>query len=361
MSPMRLHWDIFCRVIDNFGDIGVCWRLARQLSHEHGLKVRLWVDDLPCLAAICPAVDTTLIEQVVAGVDVRLWRDMTPDVQPADVVIEAFGCELPAAYLQAMAVAADVPRWINLEYLTAETWVDSCHGMVSPHPTLSLKKHFFFPGFTARTGGLIREWHIPGDSGPASRLLGSPLEISLFCYDTVPIDSWLNEIISRNAPVRCHVPPGKPRKAVRACLDGEGPWKFGNVDIQPAPFLPMDDYDTLLARCDINFVRGEDSFVRAQWARAPFVWQIYPQGEDAHLIKLEAFLARYLADASPAVATAVRAMFYAWNTGDSLRSAWSGYLERLPDIADHQIQWRSSLLKQQDLVTSLVKFCLSEV
>jgi hypothetical protein len=28
MPAMQLHWDIFCRVIDNFGDIGVCWRLA---------------------------------------------------------------------------------------------------------------------------------------------------------------------------------------------------------------------------------------------------------------------------------------------------------------------------------------------
>ena len=28
---MRVTWDIFCSVVDNFGDIGVTWRLARQL------------------------------------------------------------------------------------------------------------------------------------------------------------------------------------------------------------------------------------------------------------------------------------------------------------------------------------------
>ncbi|MBY0444112.1 MAG: elongation factor P maturation arginine rhamnosyltransferase EarP, partial [Burkholderiales bacterium] len=39
-----VRWDIFCRVIDNYGDIGVCWRLARQLSFEHGFAVRLMVD-----------------------------------------------------------------------------------------------------------------------------------------------------------------------------------------------------------------------------------------------------------------------------------------------------------------------------
>ena len=27
-----MHWDMFCRVIDNYGDIGVCWRLAADLA-----------------------------------------------------------------------------------------------------------------------------------------------------------------------------------------------------------------------------------------------------------------------------------------------------------------------------------------
>ena len=43
---MRLAWDIFCTVIDNYGDIGICWRLARQLRVDDGQRVRLWVDDL---------------------------------------------------------------------------------------------------------------------------------------------------------------------------------------------------------------------------------------------------------------------------------------------------------------------------
>ncbi|MEO7887531.1 MAG: elongation factor P maturation arginine rhamnosyltransferase EarP, partial [Polaromonas sp.] len=44
-----LQWDIFCKVIDNFGDIGVCWRLAADLA-SRGHKVRLWVDDASALA-----------------------------------------------------------------------------------------------------------------------------------------------------------------------------------------------------------------------------------------------------------------------------------------------------------------------
>ena len=43
--------DLFCRVIDNWGDAGVCWRLARQLVRERGAQVRLWIDQPQVLAA----------------------------------------------------------------------------------------------------------------------------------------------------------------------------------------------------------------------------------------------------------------------------------------------------------------------
>ena len=77
--------------------------------------------------------------------------------EPADVVIEAFGCELPAAYVTAMAKSGRRHAWVNLEYLSAEEWVDSHHGLPSPHPRLPLIKYFFFPGFSPSTGGLLVE------------------------------------------------------------------------------------------------------------------------------------------------------------------------------------------------------------
>ena len=162
MMPMHQDWDIFCRVIDNYGDIGVCWRLARQLVREHGKTVRLWVDDLPSLSAICPEARPDVSSQQVAGVRICHWRPDFVTDSTASVVIEAFACELPPDYIAAMAQRPQRPCWINLEYLTAEAWADGCHGMASPHPELPLVKHFFFPGFTRLTGGLLRESHIPG-------------------------------------------------------------------------------------------------------------------------------------------------------------------------------------------------------
>ena len=358
MPAMLLHWDIFCRVVDNYGDIGVCWRLARQLAREHGKAVRLWVDDLASLAPLCPECDAGLLAQQVQGVEIRRWTgDFVAD-RVADVVVEAFACELPPAYVTAMAAATPKPRWINLEYLTAEAWAEGCHGMASPHPALPLVKHFFFPGFSPATGGLLREAGLPP---PAPWDEAATLEISLFCYDTAPVGSLLAALAANSRPVLCHVPPGKPLTAVKAALGGDGPWQCGAARIVPIPFLPLDDYDALLRRCAINFVRGEDSFVRAQWAGRPFVWQIYPQDDAAHHVKLEAFLDRYCAAMAPDLAECVRRLFVAWNSGHDIGAAWPSFVARSADLAGHNARWAEQLARQPDLATSLVNFAAGKV
>lgn len=165
-------WDLFCRVVDNYGDIGVCWRLARQLVQEHGHTVRLWVDDLRAFEKLCPTVDVSADAQRVSGVDIRHWGDdaqvgalLAADAHPAphDVVVEAFACAAPEPMLTHMAEQASqgtTPVWINLEYLSAENWVAEYHAMQSPHPRLPLIKYFFFPGFARNTGGVLRESHL---------------------------------------------------------------------------------------------------------------------------------------------------------------------------------------------------------
>lgn len=358
MPAMQLHWDIFCRVVDNYGDIGVCWRLARQLAAEHGKAVRLWVDDPASLAPLCPEADPALALQQLRGVEIRRWDGSFAVDRVAEVIIEAFACELPPAYIDAMAATLPSPCWINLEYLTAEPWAESCHGMASPHPRLPLVKYFFFPGFSSSTGGLLRESGLPVDS---SSMHPECLEISLFCYDTAPVGSLLDALATTPQPVRCHVPPGKPLAAVASYLGGNGPWQLGQAVIEATPFLPMDEYDALLRRCDINFVRGEDSFVRAQWAGKPFVWQIYRQEDDAHRVKLAAFVERYCQAMDSHAAQAVRRLFLAWNDGDDCREPWQAFLAQRGEIARHTLDWRDFLTRDADLATKLVKFCAGEV
>ena len=363
MAAMQLHWDIFCRVIDNFGDIGVCWRLARQLVAEHGREVRLWVDDLASLQPLCPSVDPLKARQSYQGVEICRWDDDVAVDCSADVVIEAFACELPTTYLAAMSQCSPKPCWINLEYLSAESWAEDCHGMASPHPTLPLVKYFFFPGFSAKTGGLMRENSLfaERDRCIAANPTDGLLEVCLFCYDSAPVGALLDAFQDSPTHLVCHVPPGKPLAAVQTHLGGSGPWQLGNALIQPIPFMPIDDFDRLLWRCDINFVRGEDSFIRAQWATKPFVWHVYPQDDGAHLTKLEAFLGCYGDGLDEQMKTVVRRMFVAWNLGRNIASAWQGFVDGRGAITRHNRQWAEKLASNPDLATALVKFCAANV
>jgi uncharacterized repeat protein (TIGR03837 family) len=297
---MTVRADLFCRVVDNYGDIGVCWRLARQLAREHGWQMRLWVDDLISFARLEKTVDSRQLSQRVDGVQIIHWTQPAPDLDPLDVVIEAFACDPPPAYRHQMQDHIQRPVWINLEYLSAQEWVEHCHGLPSPQAG-GLLKYFFFPGFTPRSGGLLREAELPAErdafqqdpQAQASFLarLGLPPRppggrlVTLFCYPDAPASLLARTLAADETETLLVIPEG-----VAPYLQ---PGRQGNLTIARLPFIPQADYDRLLWCADLNFVRGEDSFVRAQWAGRPMVWHIYPQDEAAHVDKLSAWLARY--------------------------------------------------------------------
>ena len=109
--------------------------------------------------------------------------------------------------------------------------------------------------------------------------------------------------------------------------------------------------------CDINFVRGEDSFVRAQWASSPFIWNIYPQSEGAHWKKLDAFLERYTGGLPMKMVTTVREMWIFWNGGNDINSTvWTNFFAFREALTQHHESWRKQLLKQEDLASNLVQF-----
>ena len=150
---LKTRWDIFCTVVDNFGDIGVTWRLARQLVAEHSVAVRLWVDDLRAFERLCPEIDINASQQWQQGVEVRQWTADWQPTEAADVVIAAFACQLPSAYMEAMAEREKPPLWMNLDYLSAEDWVVGCHGLPSVKYK-SVQKYLFLPGVPEGHGWL---------------------------------------------------------------------------------------------------------------------------------------------------------------------------------------------------------------
>lgn len=377
VSPENATLALFCKVVDNFGDIGICYRLARQLVTEHRIAVSLYVDDLVSFQRICPEIIPGRDRQQVDNINVIHWRDQNGSCsadEVADIVIEFFGCELPPSYISAMQIKK--PVWINLEGLSAEDWVEGCHTL--PSPQNGQTKYFFYPGFTKKTGGLLLEAGLLQQREqfqqrpePAAHFLAqlgvtqsemAAVKASLFCYPNAPVkllfDAWENGAVA----VTCLVPEGVAREHIAAFLgqpaNAGATARRGNLSVRVIPFLPQADYDKLLWSCDINFVRGEDSFVRAQWAGRPFIWHIYPQDNELHHVKLKAFLQRY-----SAITDSLVALNLGWNDASEVPINWPAVSQEL--IADaHKIanmapEWQSEMLTNGDLASNLLNFAAS--
>jgi uncharacterized repeat protein (TIGR03837 family) len=346
-------WDIFCTVIDNHGDLGVCWRLTRQLQ-ALGQTVRLWVDDASALVWMAPDAQTLPRLKVLPWAAAS-QSDVLANLAPADVWVEAFGCKLPEAFVaHGAATHAHQPVWINLEYLSAEDWVPRMHRLPSPMmsgPAKGWTKTFFYPGFTPDTGGLLREtdllerqqrfdrqaWrkqHAP-DLAPEGQL------ISLFCYEPAALPQLLTQLVG--TPHHLLVTPGRPQAAVQQALAS----MTEHPNWSALPYTDQDRFDEMLWACDLNFVRGEDSLVRALWAGQPFVWHIYPQDDNAHHAKLEAFLDWLQAPESLRLAHRV------WN-GMTLSDGLAFDLTALTDWNACSQAGQQRLLKQADLLSQLL-------
>jgi uncharacterized repeat protein (TIGR03837 family) len=374
-----MRWDLFCSVVDNLGDIGVCWRLARQVAAEHASGVRLWVDDLATFRRLAPMLDADATVQKLGDIEVCAWKTPFPAVEPADIVVETFGCELPAVYVEAMAGRPRAPVWINLEYLSAENWVDGCHGLPSPHPRLPLVKYYFFPGFTARTGGVLIEQGLTRQRqafqqdaaakrqfldrlGVLAETQGEMLA-SLFCYPQAPLDVLLETIAAGSQPTKVISFDGTPGARALGAFGADGKRRRGALAGKILPFLSQDDYDRVLWACDWNFVRGEDSFVRAQLAGRPLVWQAYPQSGNAHGIKLQAFLERFSGPADSRQ-PAFEGLWQSWNglaPAQALAAAWAGCLENRERLEIAAAQWPAQLQSLGDLAGNLAQFCAERV
>ena len=347
-SEKPLLWDIFCQVIDNYGDVGVCWRLAADLALR-GHRVRLWLDDQRALQWMAPGA----VQSDWPGISVHDWPlgdaiVSNPPPPLADVWIEAFGCDIPLAWLQTQVQAANAlarrPAWINLEYLSAEPFALRCHGLHSPvlqGPAKGWTKYFFYPGFSPASGGLLRgafaktaasSWSEPALAAFAPEASGERT-VMLFAYANAPIAALLEALRRSAQPVQLLVAAGQSADALRLALpapsaggtaevgrpgsaisttfsSGDIPtistkstaggleqWHWGSLRLRFLPFLPQSTFDQLLGLCDLNLVRGEDSLAQAVQAAKPCVWQIYPQDDGAHGPKLLAYLDAIAADA----------------------------------------------------------------
>jgi uncharacterized repeat protein (TIGR03837 family) len=261
----------------------------------------------------------------------------------------------------------------------------------SPHPGLPLTKYFFFPGFTEKTGGLLLERDLlarrdafQSDAGAQQRYWQSlgvadreagELRVSMFGYENEAMEALLGCWDHAEQPVTCLLPEGRslPQVAAYFGLPFDKPvlskveglranggevgsvWQRGNLRVHVLRFVEQERYDELLWACDVNFVRGEDSCVRAQWAAKPFIWQIYPQHDGVHLEKLEALRARYTAGLPPETAQSVRDLWLAWNGGPDIAPAWAHFVAQRSLLAGHADGW-ARRLASNNLALNLLDF-----
>ena len=354
-SYPSLSWDIFCQVIDNFGDVGVCWRTAAELV-ARGQTVRLWMDDASALQWMAP-------QPWPQGLSVHAWPAQAADVPEGigDVVIEAFGCEIPPPFVSAIAAKAaqaKPPVWINLEYLSAEDYVERCHRLPSrimSGPASGLTRWFFYPGFTNATGSLVREQNLGQRQQdfaavrPQWRashgIQPDECAISLFCYEPAALPQLLDQLVAAtDLNPRLLVTPGRATTAVQTLPQA------AQLAVQYLQPCPQPQFDDMLWACDLNLVRGEDSLVRALWAGQPMVWHIYPQHDNAHHDKLNAFLDWLDAPES------LRRFHHAWNgmTSPQTLALWSA--EMLQEWALCIRAVRARLASQRDLIEQIQAF-----
>lgn len=379
-------WDIFCQVVDNHGDLGVCWRLSQHLLGL-GQRVRLYVDQAQALSWMAPR------HQELEGLSVLPWptEDNTPFWRPQkhstwespQCVIEAFGCEIPQIYLQSLALAPlnntlhPEPlaswTWINLEYLSAEDYPERMHRLASPvmHGAAKGKtKWFFYPGFTQQTGGLLKKAPrgreeknqilISGESLQLQWDALAQLRIFLFSYEPQALHSLLLDLSKRATATHLKVSAGRSTLHVQKTLamsdfhaqvshESDREKRIAQLRIEFIDPVDHNSFDALLASSDLNFVRGEDSWIRAIWAQKAFVWQIYPQDDGVHLKKMNAFLQRFQAPSSLKVA------FGVWNGFEP-----SPMPVLSPEVLEEWRQWSQALAQQlmgmPDLAEQLCDF-----
>lgn len=372
---------LFCTVIDNFGDIGVSWRLAQILSREYGIAVHLWLDDTDALRTLCPVLPPSLPCRY-QNIHLYPWQpgknaEYLNKAPAPDLVIETFACDLPENVLN--AIRTHQALWLNWEYLSAEEWAEAMHGKPSPQAD-GQQKYFWLMGFTEQSGGLLREKNYaelvqyPIEDFRLSLCLSEKTapEWLLFGYESPVWLQWLETWRQSSQPITLLLAGNQVIQSLKrsgvlpadALQHSGDTFQTGMVKLVRIPFIPQSDFDKLLHLCDGAIVRGEDSFIRAQFAAKPFFWFIYPQEENAHIGKLHAFWQKATAGWPEHLKQAHQGLSNELNGATTLNpatrlAAWQTLMQHFPLWQAQSENWRGYLFAQSSAAEKLAAFIKS--
>lgn len=335
---MRI-WHIFSRAIDNYGDIAIAIRLARQLASIPENHVTLFTEISDTLNELLPARE----------VESYKFLDIDGDLSmavPAPYIINVFNTEIPKCYMSELSQKTKI---FIYEYLSAESWVEDFHLKSSLNPNPLIEKVYFYPGFNEKTGGLLREkcivknLHRPSNINQTKRL-----QCSFFYYQHTNINEFLEQFVNIGYLCKSMIPSNIIDQKIANVLPSES---------SIFKFLSFEKYDNLLKSSDLNFVRGEDSLCRAIFSGKPFVWQVYVQENEAHVKKLESFIEMYFFDLEINLKAIVTSLFYEWNTGQLNEETLKSYLINYNDISQFYASRSNHFISSKSAVDNLITYC----
>lgn len=380
-------YNIFCKVIDNYGDFGICFRLAKQLVSEYHKKVILWVDNEIILQKFL-LVNNKEIQQINSKYNQNLmfkvWTKLniinslnnSKNINNS-IIIEAFCCDLDCELLDYINKENSNTIIISLDYLGLEKWILDCHLLPSFLSNYKyIKKYFFFPSYLQNSGGLICENYIKHKNFfqnlvEKNQNFNQTFKISLFFYQQPQLLlTFINAINYLATQHNINI-------EINFCdLSNENINIIQNynfcslVKCNFIHFLSQNDYDTLLQNCHINFVRGEDSLIRSFWSNNLFIWQIYPQENNLHLQKLNDFLNFYfsITNFDTNLQTNLQNLFLFWNKNNYnyyqnsknntifFADLLANIIKNYDNIFSKNQSWTKFLQQQNSLCQNLVNF-----
>ena len=361
---------LWCRVIDNFGDAGVAWRLAKSLSQSFHWRVRLLVDNVATLAAFVPECPKDAVSTVVSGVRIERWTEESGRAEARrvpDVTIETFSCRLPDEVEEGIAARFEENRptfVFALDYLTAERYAEESNGLISRHPRWGYPKTFLFPGFSSKTAGIVREEDVEAlrlrftQENRRSFLTtygadpDAPFTLFLFTYPVNPVADLARALAADPRPAQVLLAPGEASRQFKTALGRLAAPQVQTVDL---PMLPQIDFDQVLMASDACLVRGEDSTVRVQLAGVPLLWTLYPQTEETHLVKFRAFGALYGALLPEPARKSWFTLEEGLNASGFAPEHWTAWRDALPQLREGAQKWRQTLLSQSSAPRTIAR------
>ena len=376
--------SILCKVVDNFGDIGVVYRLAKQLKKINPKNtINLIVDNLESFNKICSAVQCGLEMQEVEGLVVYDWNAADfchnafsrNDGEPMPVILECFQCGRPD-WMERILFEEKLQRTVHIimiDYLTAEKYAEDFHCLKSLTRSAKVQKVNFMPGFTEKTGGLVidADWQKVPEWKENDPVL-------VFTYErdwTSFIQGWLSaasrwgDLPEPSYKSKLLLAQGRGKEsflaAVRNVVESSQRECIENSFIEELPYLNQSEWDRVMKSCSALVIRGEESMSRACLSGIPFIWHAYPQSDEYQLVKVKALLERMKPHFDEADFEIVEKVWLEINSSDEciasrgaeqLSNSYYDFFASVPRLVSGFQDFARSLRKNGDLAYNLMTY-----